>query len=161
MIFKANSIPIILLSFLFGLFITSCGADKQKVDDAFDRIKKERMLLTDTNFVSKEIIQESMNTVPVKTKETLDEWTKFKIETEYKIRLNDNKIKQIKGLPNANARLLKKVAGLEKDNNDLKIEIEKYNEEVKVKWEMFKVSTNHHINEIGIELDALKVKGKH
>ena len=88
MIYKANSIPLILGSFLSVLFLISCGSHKQKVDDAFDRVKKERMLLADTNFVSKEIIQESMKTVPVKTKETLDEWTKFKIETENKIRLN-------------------------------------------------------------------------
>jgi hypothetical protein len=160
MIYKAISITIILSSFLSVLFLTSCGSHKQKVDDAFDRVKKERMLLADTNFVSKEIIQESMKTAPVKTKETLDEWTKFKIETENKIRLNGTKIKEIKALPNANARLLKQVADLEKNNNDLKIEIDKYNEEVKVKWELFKVSMNHHVNEIGIELDALKVKGK-
>ena len=160
MIYKANRIPLILASFLSVLFLISCGSHKQKVDDAFDRVKKERMLLADTNFVSKEIIQESMKTVPVKTKETLDEWTKFKIETENKIRLNDTKIKEIKGLPNANARLLKKVAGLVKDNNDLRKEIDKYNEEVKVKWEMFKVSINHHINEISIDLDALKKNEK-
>ena len=59
-----------------------------------------------------------------------------------------------------NARLLKKVAALEKDNNDLRIEIDKYNEEVKAKWEMFKVSINHHINEIRIDLDALKKNKK-
>jgi hypothetical protein len=160
MIYKVKYIPMILVGCLSVLVLTSCNPHVQKVDDAFDRIKKERMLTADSNFVSKEIIEESLKTVPVKKVETLDEWTKFKQETENKIRINETKIKEIKGLHDANASMLKKVVGLEKDNNDLRKKMDKYNEEVKVKWEMFKASMNHNVNEISIELNALKINGK-
>jgi hypothetical protein len=96
----------------------------------------------------------------VKKIETQDEWTKFKNEVEKKIHLNENKIKEIKGLPNTNAALLRKVTNLEKDNNDLKLRMDEYKEEMKVKWEMFQAAMNHIINEIDIELNTLKTDNK-
>ncbi len=136
--------------------ITSCGQRVQKPDDAFDLVKKERMMSNDSNFVSKEVIQASMKTEPVKKIETQDEWTVFRLETEKKIRLNETQIKKIKELPDISANSRKKLSKLEKDNNNLKSMLDEYNDEVKAKWEMFKVSINHSANEIGIELNALK-----
>ena len=160
MTLNANFISIILAGCLSAMILISCGSHEQKPDDAFDRVKKERMISNDSNFVSKEIIQESMKTELVKKTENLDEWTKFKIEAEKKIHMNEKKIKEIRSLPNVNASLLRKVAILEKDNNDQRMRIDKYNEEVKVKWEMFKASMNHNVNEIGIELNAMKLNNK-
>jgi hypothetical protein len=45
---------------------------------------------------------------------------------------------------------------LEKDNNNLKISLEKYNEQVKSNWELFKASMSHSVNGIGIELNAIR-----
>lgn len=151
-----NFFSMILTGCLSAIIFTSCGSHVQKADDAFDAVKKERMMSNDSNFVSKEIIQESMKTELVKKNETPDEWTRFKIETEKKIRLNEKKIKEIEGLPNANASLLRKMKSLEKDNNALRIRMDEYNEEVKAKWEMFKASMNHNVNEIDIKLNAMK-----
>jgi uncharacterized protein YlxW (UPF0749 family) len=75
---------------------------------------------------------------------------------EKKIQLNEKTIKEIRGLTDANTDLLKKLTNLEKANNDLRIKIAEYNEEVKVKWEKFKASLNQNVNEIDIELNALK-----
>jgi len=147
----------ILTGCLSAIIFTSCGSHVQKADDAFDAVKKERMMSNDSNFVSKEIIQESMKTTElVKKNETPDEWTIFKIETEKKIRLNEKKVKEIEGLPGASASLLRKVTSLEKDNNALRIRMDEYNEEVKMKWEKFKASMNHNVNEIDIKLNAMK-----
>lgn len=120
----------------------------------------EWYLSGDSSFVSAEVIQESLKTNLVKKIETQDEWTKFKNEVEKKIHLNENKIKEIKGLPNTNAALLRKVTNLEKDNNDLKLRMDEYKEEMKVKWEMFQAAMNHIINEIDIELNTLKTDNK-
>lgn len=151
-----NFFSMILTGCLSAIIFTSCGSHVQKADDAFDAVKKERMMSNDSNFVSKEIIQESMKTELVKKDETPDEWTRFKIETEKKIRLNEKKIKEIEGLPDASASLLRKVTNLEKDNNALRIRMDEYNEEVKVRWEKFKASMNHNVNEIDIKLNAMK-----
>lgn len=146
----------VLTGCLSAIIFTSCGSHVQKADDAFDAVKKERMMSNDSNFVSKEIIQESMKTELVKKNEIPDEWTSFKIETEKKIRLNEKKIKEIEGLRDANASLLRKVTSLEKDNNALRIRMDEYNEDVKVRWEKFKASMNHNVNEIDIKLNAMK-----
>lgn len=156
MIFKTKIIFTITTACFLMLFASSCGQREQKQDDAFDRVKKERMLSNDSSFVSEEVIQESMKTEPVKKIETLDEWTIYKNELEKKIRKNENKIKEIKGLSEGNKSLLRKVNSLEKDNSNLRIELDKYIEEVKLNWEMFKASMNHNVNEIDIELKILR-----
>lgn len=153
---KANIFTLITTGCLSATIFISCVSQPQKQDDAFDRIKKVRMLSNDSNFVSKEVINESMKTEPVKKIEKQDEWTKFKNEIENRVHLNEKKISEIRSLPDVNDRLNKKLKSLERDNNDLMIEIDKYNEEVKVKWETFKVSMSHNVNEIDIELNAIK-----
>lgn len=153
---KLDFATIKISGFLLVLILSSCGARTPKAEDAFDIVKKERMLSDDSSFVSKEIIQASMKTEPVKKIEAPDDWTKFKIEIEKKIRLNEIQIKKIKELPSMNGSMRRKLAVLEKDNNNLKIRLESYNEEVKSRWEMFKASMSHNANEIGIELSALK-----
>ena len=150
-----NFISAILTSCLTVAFIISCGPRVQKPDDAFTVVKKERMLSDDSNYVSKEVIQASMKTEVVKKAETVDEWTRFRLETERKIRLNENNIQKIKNLPDISNNLRKKLTNLEKDNNNLKMSLNEYPEEAKAKWEAFKSSTSHSANEIGIELNAL------
>lgn len=151
---------VIITGCLSAIIITSCGLHVKKPDDAFDLVKKERMMSNDSSFVSKEIIQESMKTELVKKTEILDEWTKFKQETEKKIRLNEIKIKKIRYLTDINGNLRRKLSKLEKDNNNLKSRLNEYNEEVKARWEMFKASMSHNANEIGLELDAVKTETK-
>lgn len=137
------------------ILLTSCGPPVKKPDDAFTLVKKERMLKDDSSFVSKEVIQASMKTEVVKKPETVDEWTKFRIETEKKIHSNYISIQKIKNLPDLNNSLRKKLMNLEKDNNNLKMSLNEYPEEVKAKWKEYKSSMSHSANEIGIELNAL------
>ena len=165
MTLNRNIISMILTGSLFMIMITSCGPRVQKPDDAFDLVKKERMMSNDSSFVSKEIIKASMKTETVKTNivkkiETPDEWTIFKLETEKKIRSNENIIQSIKTLPGMNASTRRKLTSLEKDNNKLKMSLNEYPEEVKAKWEAFKSSLSHNANQIDLELIALKTAQK-
>jgi len=159
MTLKTNFASLILTGCLLATTITSCGIKHEKPDDAFDQVKEDRMMLEDTNYISKEIIEESMKTETVK-KENLDEWALFKLVMEKKIRLNEIKIQEIKKLPHTDAGLLRKVARLEEDNNHIRNEMAEYYEEVKVKWGMFKNSINHEVSEIEIELNAMKNENK-
>jgi len=142
------------------LLLASCGPRATKADEAFDLVKKERMLSNDSSFVSDKIIQESMKTVVVKKDVPPDEWTQFRMEIEKEIRLNDKIIKELEGSKNASGSLRRKVASLKKDNNDLKISLDSYQEEVKAKWELFKASTSHSAKTIDIELSTLKTASK-
>lgn len=150
----------IIIGCLSLMIFTSCGSHNQKTDEAFERVKKERLLSKDSITIKEALKQEPMNIGLVKNNENLDVWTQFKIETEKKIRSNENIIKEIKKLPNANPNLLRKVTSLEKTNNDLRRKMDEYNEDEKVKWEKFKTMMNHDVNEIGIELKAIKITHK-
>lgn len=150
-------IIVIVLTCCFSAFVmTSCGPRVQKPDDAFDLVKKERMLSQDSSYVSEEIIQASLKTQLVKKVETVDEWTKFKLETEKQIRLNGVKIQKIKDKSNLKASQRRKLADLESENNKLKSSLEEYPEAVKAKWEAYKSSMHHNANTIGMELSVLE-----
>ena len=118
-----------------AIMLISCSSRTPKADDAFELVKKERMQSNDSSFVSNKIIQESMKTVIEKKAETPDEWTLFKTETEKNIRVNEKIIKELEALENGNGSLRRKVANLKKENSDLRIRMDEYKEEVKVKWE--------------------------
>jgi len=135
---------------------SSCAPPVQKAEDAFDLVKKERMLSEDSSFVSEEIIQASLKTEQVKKIEVVDEWTKFRLEIEKKIKLNDNKIQKIKESADLKASQRRKLASLETDNNNLKSRLEEYPADLKAKWEVYKTSMSRSTNEIGNELNALQ-----
>lgn len=144
------------------MILVSCESHEQESDDAFEQVKEEKMISNENNSdsVIKEIIEEPKILKSAMKNENLDEWTKFKIETEKKIHTNENKIKEIKGIPNTDSKLIRTLLSLEKDNNDLRKQMDEYQEEIKVKWENFKTKINHDVNEIGIELKDIKINNK-
>jgi hypothetical protein len=139
-------------SCLLVVFLISCESHEQTPDDAFENIKE----LKEKEGITPEIIQEVEKIEVAKP----DEWTQFKTETENKIVANEAKIKKIKSIPNASTKLLKQVTDLEKDNNDLRRQMDEYKEEMKVMWESFKIKINHDVNEIDIELKDLIINNK-
>ena len=156
MIVKPKYIQVIISSLIMVIVFTSCSPPKPKVDDAFDHVKKERTLKKDSSNIIKEIVEEPKKLEVVKKKEIQDEWTKYKNEMEFQIHLNANKIKEISSNPHLNDKILRKVKNLESDNNNLRIKIDEYIENEKVNFETFKVSMNHNVNQIGIDLSSLK-----
>ncbi|MES2397444.1 MAG: hypothetical protein V4549_15650 [Bacteroidota bacterium] len=151
----------IIISFCFSLMIfVSCESPEQKTDEAFEHVKEEKMMAKDSFIAEKEITKVPTKVEIIMKNESVDEWKKFKSETEKRILINENKIKEIKGIPDSNTKLYRQVTTLEKDNNDLRRQMDEYNEEMKVKWESFKVKINHDVNEIGIELQDIQVNNK-
>lgn len=157
MVNKQSLTLIIIISYLLVLLFVSCESHEQNADDAFEIIKEEKMLYNDSNDVLKALVQEPVKTKFVRNIENTDEWTMFKIEIEKKIQNNEKKIKEIKEISNANSNLLRKVINMEKSNSDLRNQMNDYNEEVKLKWETFKSTINHDVNEIYIELKDLSI----
>lgn len=148
----------IIISCCLSLTIfASCESPEQKTGDAFELVKEEKMMAKDSFIAEKEITKVATKVEILMKNESVDEWKKFKFETEKKILKNENKIKEIKGIPDSNNKLYRKVTTLEKDNNDLRKQMDEYNEEMKVKWESFKVKINHNVNAIEIELQDIKV----
>lgn len=157
---SANFNSIIVSCCFFLMIFVSCESPEQKTDDAFELVKEEKMMAKDSFIAEEEITKVKTKVEIVMKNEIVDEWKKFKSETEKRVLINENKIKELKGTPDSNTKLYRQVATLEKDNNDLRRQMDEYNEEMKVKWESFKVKINHEVNEIGIELQAIQVNNK-
>jgi 3-methyladenine DNA glycosylase Tag len=86
------------------------------------------------------------------------EWQKFKIDMEKKIIANDQKIKSIKLNSTTTQKMTRQLNNLEEANNDLKIQLAIFNEEVIVKWQNFKTAMNHNVKKIGIEVEDISMK---
>jgi hypothetical protein len=145
---KTNFANVVLIGIIFLMILSSCKSHEKKVDDAFDIYKEDR-----NNFVDSSI---NKKTVIIKTFENSSEWYQFKTSIINKIRINESKIKEIKGRSNSNSNLLRKAKKLEDENNRLMAQIEEYQEELKVKLENFKMKMNNDLNEIAGELKDLK-----
>jgi len=155
--FCKKYISMISITCLLVLIMTACGSYEEKTDEAFDLVKKERMMSADTTIVGEVIIQQPKGDDLLNRTVNLDEWTKFHNETVRKIRLNNNKIKILRGGLQTNNRMLNKLNVLEKNNNELIIEMDQFNDEVKLKHEQFKISMNENLNRIGNEINTMKI----
>jgi pheromone shutdown protein TraB len=156
---KINMVSI-MIACLSVVAVGSCKSHEQKNDDAFEQVKEEKKVVNDSDIVNNAMILEKDKTKPQTQKVVPNEREQYMIEMKKKIQLNENQINAIKTLPNANAALIKKVISLEKNNNDLIITMDEYSKDEKLKWELFKATMNQHVDEIGIELKAIKINNK-
>lgn len=156
MLYK-NSLSFILILLLF---MASCESHEKKVDDAFEKVKESKMNGTDTTNVPTIIPPEETKIKVVVKNELVDEWLIFKNETDLKINYSDDQIKILrskKGKSENQNKFEKQITELEQKNNDLRKQMNDYNEEMKLKWEKFKLGINHDIDEIAIELNDVKI----
>lgn len=156
---KVNFISLCLKVSLL-IILVSCESQEQKSNEAFDQFKEEKLMLKDCVLTNVDMFQQMNTTAPLKTNESADDWIKFKIEIENKILLNKNKIKKLKQTPNADIKLFKKIVRLEKDNDDLKIQLNEYEFEVKENLKKFKEKIDVELNSIGTQLKDISVKEK-
>ncbi len=160
MTIKRNSILRILSFCFFTAALLSCESHEQKADDAFEHVKEEKKIAKDSFTTKQEIPKETKLPEPAKKVETLDDWSKFKMDLEKKILTNETNVKTLKELPGASSKTLRKVSNLEQENNELRNQLEQYTEDAKVRLEKFKTQTNHDVNQIGIELKDILVNNK-
>ena len=155
---KTNRIAPVLSTCICLMILTSCESHEQKSDEAFQQVKEKKTMLKDSVGARKEITPETKNADAAVKNTIPDAWAIFKFELERKILANEIKIKQLKGIPNQNAKLLGKVINIEKDNNDLRVQMDAYNAEVKAKWEKFKIQMNTDADGLSKSLKDLAVE---
>jgi len=148
--------------FLLVIFIVgSCSSNEPVSEEDFNKVKERKLASKDTS-----ILNALKTVVPIKLKVTkviipekdhLIEWDIFKQEAETKIRLNEIKIAELKKDSKSNSKESRKISLLEKRNNDLRIRLDRYREDLKVMWENFKTDMNHDVNGIEIELKDMDI----
>ena len=136
----------------FVIFLNSCESHEQKSAEAFEEVKKTKQELTDT------LIPAPPSIEPAKDKKIPDEWEVFSLTIEETIRKNERKIKEAKGIPNQNGKILGDIVRLEKSNNDLKVRMDEYHEDSKVRWEKFKAGMFKDAETLTLSLKNLNPK---
>lgn len=147
------------IKFLFlltaSVFVFSCESHEKKADSY---VRSKYSIKVAEGEKTTNIKKEVKPTEQKRTVKVLNEWQQFKLDTEKKIRLNEKEIERLKSHALTTQKMTRKLTDLEEANNDLKIQLKQFNEEVIVKWENFKTSMNHDVNEIGLELDDISTK---
>jgi hypothetical protein len=162
---NTNSISKIIPICFAVLILYSCESHVKKADDDFSLYKENKMQSQETISTTKEITQapkkidqEPKRADQVRKNESPDEWTLFKRVTDKRIQANEKKIEALRNNPTENAKVLKKVSALEKDNNNLRSQMDEYNEKMKVSFDKFKTTINHDVDEIDIKLKDIDTK---
>lgn len=156
---KSYILRILMYCLLINI-LPACDSKDQKTDEAFERVKEEKMSSNNSGVNNSDTIKEETKTKLEKKVDNCDEWAEFKSETESKILINERKIKEIKNLPNTNGKLFRKVVFIERDNDDLRDQMIQYNKETKERWEKFKMKINQNVSDINLELKEIAINAK-
>jgi hypothetical protein len=143
------------LTLVISLFISafiSCDSNSSKVQDAKEKVQDEKKDVMDAQHDLAKAEQDSIA--------KFEEFRNAQIE---KINENDKKIAELKESSkmekkDAREKTEKKIAELEKRNNELRAKITNYKYDGKSSWESFKIEFNHDMEELGHAFKDLTVK---
>lgn len=158
MIFKNKKIIREVMQLIIAIHIVSCTSHEQKNDAAFDRVKEKKQITNDSTIVNNAMTKQIVKTKSIAVSVKSDDRTDFKNETSKLILNNEEKIKEIRTIPDPSGAMYRKVSGLEKENDNLSILLDQYNKEEELKWVIFKTSMYQQVNDIKVELKTIKIK---
>ena len=125
-----------IIGCMAGLFLAGCDkTSEQKVEGAKQEIKEAKA-------------------------DYAAEWQKFKTESEAQIKINDDKIDELKAKMDkagtkAKAKYKKAVVELKEKNHALKEKLEDYKDEGETKWQEFKTNFSRDLDAVGTTISDL------
>lgn len=136
---KATNLKTITLACIVAMEIISCSSPKQKAENLEN---------------AKENLINAQDDLDKAVLDSTNEYDRYKIESEAKLKANDLKIAELKVKMKADkleirTKYEKQLNELEMKNAKLKTNIEDYKETNKNKWEIFKSNLNKEIEDIG------------
>ena len=161
---KLHFFLILIIGFFNIDILNSCQSREQKKNEAFESFREEKTMLKDSLAIQKDVLSEekdlitnrivkkSIKNETIPKVKVMDDWTKFKTETEKKITDNEIKIKQMKGIPDVSLKMLRKVVKEEKANNNLRSKLFSFNHDEKEATEIFKAKMLRDLLEIDNKL---------
>jgi hypothetical protein len=155
-----NYFTMLSTGLLIAIITSSCESHETKADEDFTIYKNEKMMAKDSEIKPQETLQVVPKIIQQKKIDTYSDWTKFKNETEKKITINENKIKELKNNSAITSKTLKKIIHIEEDNNDLRKQMDDYKEEMKMMWDNFKTKIDEDVTKINAELNDIKGASK-
>jgi len=151
---KTVFIPIVAMLSIVAILI-SCRPSTNEEQTAQDNVE-----------LAKEEVQEAKEDLAeAKRQANAEEWQNFKDEMNAAIEKNDAKIAELKQEikktgKTADAEFDKKVDALKEKNENLKLKIETYKNDVDSDWQSFKREFNHDMDELGNAFKDLTVNNK-
>jgi len=141
-------------AFFAGILFTSCNSPSQKIENA------EQDVLD-----AKEAVIDARSDLNVARQDSVTEFQQFKTEFQNKISANEKSIAGLKlsiADESRENKVLyeKKIAELEKRNNDLKIELAEYKEGGTDQWKTFKLEFKRDMDELGKAFSDFTVNNK-
>ncbi len=136
---KATNLKTMTLACIVAMEIISCSSPKQKAENLEN---------------AKENLINAQDDLDKAVLDSTNEYDRYKIESEAKLKANDLKIAELKVKMKADkleirTKYEKQLNELEMKNAKLKTNIEDYKETNKNKWEIFKSNLNKEIEDIG------------
>lgn len=152
------NIPTKLLYLSLGLLLllNACHSKDTSNSSAFDQVKENKRNGID----STEVVLPAPHIDTTKPKTLPDERALYRTKTEYRIKKNEQIIKELKGTPNLNVKLFKKVSALEKLNEELKALLNNYNAEEQLRWDDCRLKLNTSLDAMNIEFKEINTAAK-
>lgn len=133
-IFKIKTIVIPV----FVLFFISCHSIEEKTDSAYEDAKESKEFTDDSLDMETEAeLVPLLKTKPMKVV-VVDPWTNYSKEIEKEIKANEKIIADLRISSGSNAKEFKKIAGLEKSNQELQSKLIEYKQMLDADMEKFK-----------------------
>ena len=139
---KSKLITLSLTAFITAGILCACNSPEKKADD----VK-----------VSSDSLAQSTPVVADTLSAAQKEWEVFKDEANNKIRQNEDSIRVFKKRAEKQetkmkVKIEKKIAVLEKKNDEMKAKLADYKDEGQVKWEKFRLDFNNGMDSLGTDI---------
>lgn len=144
-----TKIPVFFL--LFSLLIFSCQSTEEKTDHAFENAKLSKEFTDDSLDMETEAeLAPLLATKPMKVV-VVDPWINYSKEIEKEIKANEKMIADLRIASGSNEKEFKKIASLEKSNQELQRKVLEYKQNLDADMEKFKSEMKSEM--IGLEED--------
>ncbi|MDO9152938.1 MAG: hypothetical protein Q7U47_04395 [Paludibacter sp.] len=146
---KSTTLKSAILSVIIVMGMTNCNNSAKQ--------KAEKLENAQENLnVAEQALQQAVI-------DSTNEFTRYKMESEAKLKANDQKIAELKATMQAEKADIKvkyenQMIELEKKNQALKVSITDYKESDVNKWEKFKESFNRDLDSLGKAISRISIK---
>lgn len=148
-----NKIPVFFL--LFSILIFSCQSTEKKTDHAFEDAKLSKKFTDDSLDMETEAeLVPLLATKPMKAV-VVDSWINYSREIEKEIKANEKMIADLRTASGTNAKEFKKIASLEKINQELQSNLIEYKQKFEADLEKFKSEMKSDMIELEEDLEEL------
>jgi predicted RNase H-like HicB family nuclease len=145
---KKTFLTVVVTGFMIGTMLTGCQTSNKNVEKARDNMEE-----------AKDKVTEAKNDINQALKESIQQ---FKKESQERISNNEKIIAEFKGKMEKRGKVTKanyekKVAELEQNNREMKMRLDKFEDNEQDKWDSFKSEFNHDMDELGKALKDLTI----